>query len=211
MAPSPKPAYRWDRAVGRYRNAQGAFVAPSTVRAYLDTALSAATKRIDALATQLRTGKLDLISWEVAMRREVKNVALYSASAAKGGWAQMSDADYGRAGQYVRGQYQYLRRFAQEVQTGKQPLDGRLNARAQLYGEAGRPLYARMEIAEKRVRGMTEKRNVLADGDACEGCLAADAAGWVAIDDGDVPQIGERDCRTRCRCEWEFRKTGEEA
>lgn len=185
-------------------------MSPSTVRAYLDTALEAAGKRIDALATQLRTRTIDLISWEVAMRREIKNVALYSGAAAKGGWAQMSDADYGRVGQYVQTQYRFLRGFAQDVQSGKQPLDGRLSARAQLYGEAGRPLYHRMEIAEQRVRGMTEKRNVLSEGDSCDGCLDADAAGWVLIDDSDVPQIGERDCRTRCRCEWEFRKAGEE-
>lgn len=209
MAPTPKPAYRWDRAVGRYRGANGAFVPPSTVRAYLDTALEAAGKRIDALATQLRTRTIDLISWEVAMRREIKNVALYSGAAAKGGWAQMSDADYGRVGQYVQTQYRFLRGFAQDVQSGKQPLDGRLSARASLYGEAGRPLYHRMEIAEQRVRGMTEKRNVLSEGDSCDGCLEADAAGWVPIDDGSIPQIGERDCRTRCRCEWEFRKAGE--
>jgi hypothetical protein len=210
VATAPRPAYRWDRAVGRYRSSNGAFVAPSTVRAYLDTALSAATKRIDALATQLRTGRIDLISWEVAMRREVKNVALYSASAAKGGWAQMSDADYGRAGQYIQAQYRYLRGFAQRIQTGKQPLDGRLNNVAALYGDAGRPLYHRMEVAEQRVRGMAERRNVPSDTDGCDGCLEATAAGWVAIDDSDIPEIGERDCRTRCRCEWEFRKAGEE-
>lgn len=210
MVPSPKPAYRWDRSLARYRDAaSGRLVSGSTVRAYLDTALEAAGKRIDALATQLRTRTIDLISWEVAMRREVKNVALYSAAAAKGGWAQMSDADYGRVGQYVQTQYRYLRGFAQRIQTGKQPLDGRLNSVAALYAEGGRPLYHRMEIAEQRVRGMNERRNVPSDTDGCDGCVEATAAGWVPIDDADIAEIGERDCRTRCRCEWEFRKAGE--
>lgn len=138
------------------------------------------------------------------MRREVKSVALYSAAAAKGGWAQMSDADYGRVGQYVRGQYQYLRGFAQDVATGKQPLNGRLNARAHLYGQAGRPLYHRMEIAEQIVRGMTEKRSIRHGSDSCDGCVAAEVAGWVPIDSKTVLEIGARECRTRCKCSWEF-------
>lgn len=197
--------FRWDRAAARYRDARGRYVPASTVRGWLDTALETAGGRIEALTASLRAGTLDLISWEVAMRREVKNVALYSAAAAKGGWAQMSDADYGRVGQYVRGQYEYLRGFAQDVQAGRQASDGRLVSRARLYGEAGRPLYHRMEIAEQKVRGMTERRNVRYKGDSCPGCEEAAAAGWVPISGGSVAEIGERDCRTRCRCSWEFR------
>lgn len=197
--------FRWDRAAARYLDARGRYVPASTVRGWLDTALETAGGRIEALTASLRAGTLDLISWEVAMRREVKNVALYSAAAAKGGWAQMSDADYGRVGQYVRGQYGYLRGFAQDVQTGRQAMDGRLVSRAKLYGEAGRPLYHRMEIAEQKVRGMTERRNIRYKGDSCPGCEEAAAAGWVPITGGGVAEIGERDCRTRCRCSWEFR------
>lgn len=206
MAPRPLPEYRWDRQSGRYRNAStGRFVPPSQVRAWLDFALDAATGRINGLANSLRAGTTDRISWEVAMRREVKNVALYSAAAAKGGWAQMSDADYGRVGQYVRSQYDYLRKFAREIAAGVQPLDGRMNARASLYGQAGRPLYHRIEIAEQKVRGMTERRRIRHAGDSCAGCLSAASAGWAGIDSRQVLEIGDTECRTRCRCSWEFR------
>lgn len=196
--------YTWDRSAGRYKGPNGRFVAEPKVRLWLDAALDVASGRIDGLANALRSGTLDPISWEVAMRREVKSVALYSAAAAKGGWAQMSDADYGRVGQYVREQYGYLNQFYRDVRTGKQALDGRLNARAQLYGQAGRPLYHRMEIAEKKLRGMTQRKNVRYKGDSCRGCEEATARGWVDIDDKTIPEIGQRECRTRCRCRWEF-------
>lgn len=206
MAPRPKPDYIWDRAAGRYRNAStGRYVPATQVRLWLDVALDAATGRVSALAQALRGGTIDLISWEVATRREVKNVALYSAAAAKGGWAQMSDADYGRVGQYVRGQYQYLRGFARDIRTGAQARDGRLVSRSELYGQAGRPLYHRIEIAEQAVRGMTERRNHRYSGDSCDGCREATARGWVPINDKTILEIGARDCRTRCRCAWEFR------
>lgn len=203
--PRVRPEYTFDRVAGRYRGPGGRFVPQAQIRAWLDTALDNATKRVDALATALRSGRIDLISWEVAMRREVKQVALYSASAARGGWAQMSDADYGRVGQHVRSQYQYLRGFAQDVQKGVTPLNGRLNNRAALYGQNGRALYHRMEVADQRLRGMTERRNKKSPRDACEGCLSATAAGWHPIDSKSVPEIGARNCGNRCRCRWEFR------
>lgn len=95
--------------------------------------------------------------------------------------------------------------FAQDIISGHQPLNSRFNARCALYTEAGRPLYHRMEIAEQKVRGMTERQSIRHGTDSCAGCLEAEAAGWVSIDGGGVTEIGERECATRCKCEWEYR------
>lgn len=203
------PPFRWDRAAARYRGPNGAFIPASRVRGYLDDALASAGQRMDALANQLRAGQIDVITWEVRMRREVKIVSTYSGAVAKGGWAQMTDADLGRVGRYVQDQYRYLRTFAQQIESGKQPLNGMVNARARMYSEAGRPLFARMETAEQVVRGMTERRSIRHARDSCEGCLSAERAGWHAIQGSTVPEIGARDCRTRCKCAWEYRKGGE--
>lgn len=200
-----KPPFRFDRAAGRYRGPSGAFVSETRVRAYLDSALDAAGKRMDALANQLRNGQIDLISWEVRMRREVKVVSTYSGAAAKGGWAQMTEADYGRVGRYVQDHYKYLRGFARDIQSGKQALNGTLNARAQLYSQAGRPLHHRFEKAEKLVRGFTERKSVRAKSDSCPGCVSAATRAWLPIEDKSQTEIGERDCRTRDRCHWEYR------
>jgi len=199
------PPFRWDRAVGRYRGPTGAFVPATRVRDYLDSALESAGKRIDALANQLRAGSIDLVTWEVRMRREVKIVSVYGGASAKGGFAQMTEADYGRVGRYVQDQYRYLRGFMRDVATGKQPLNGTLNARAQLYSAAGRPLYHRIEKAEMTVRGYTERRSLRHSGDSCGGCVQAAARGWLPINDPSQTEIGERDCRTRDRCSWEYR------
>ena len=203
---SPPRAFTYDRRLACYRDTGTGRLVPATrVRSYLDDALASAGKRMDALANQLRAGQIDVITWEVRMRREVKLVSTYSGAVAKGGWAQMTDADYGRVGQYVRGQYQYLRNFAQQIADGRQPLNGMVNARSQMYASAGRPLYARMEEAEQVLRGATERRSVRYATDSCAGCLDAAAAGWHAIKGSTVPQIGARDCRTRCKCRFEYR------
>ena len=121
----------------------------------------------------------------------------------------MTDSDYGRVGNYVRRQYEFLRGFMRDVASGSQPLNGMVNARCRLYSEAGRPLFHRMEKAEKRVRGETQRRSVRSAFDSCADCIAAEAAGWRDIDDASIPEIGERQCGNRCRCSWEYRKPEE--
>ena len=65
----------------------------------------------------------------------------------------MSQADYGRAGQRIREQYDYINRFAQQVASGEQKLDGTLTRRAQMYAEAGRNTYEATVWAEMKKRG----------------------------------------------------------
>lgn len=207
--PDTRPPFRYDRAAGRYRGPTGAFVPESRVRAYLDSALEQAGKRMDALANGLREGSIDLISWEVRMRREVKIVATYSGAAAKGGWAQMTESDYGRVGRYLQDQFRYLRGFMRDIASGRQPLNGMVNARTAMYAQSGRPLFHRFEKAEKRVRGETQRRSVRSAFDSCDDCISAEAAGWRDLDDPAIPEIGDRQCRTRCKCEMEYRKPEE--
>lgn|GEM_PF-5625264 len=207
MAEPPR-RFRYDPRSGQYRWASnGRFVPRNQVRLWLDDALEKAGDRFDALAEALKSGRMDLITWEIRMRREIKNVALYSAAVSKGGWAQMSESDLGRVGRFVQDQYVALRGFARQIETGKQQLDGRLNARAQLYAQAGRVLNERMTRADMRIRGYDEERSVRHTDDSCDGCLEEEAAGWRPI--GEMVAIGERQCLSRCRCTAEYRRSQE--
>lgn len=197
------PAYTYSETAGRYRGASGRFVSAAKVRAALDTALDRAEQAVAANTEALRAGTIDLATWQTQMAREVKNVHLASAALAKGGWAQMSPADLGRAGQRIRTQYEYLRNFAAQIASGEQRLDGTLGRRAGLYVQAGRTTYHAQEREERRKRGATEERNVLHASDSCAGCLDADALGWVAL--GTLPLPGTRLCKTNCRCSVETR------
>ena len=198
----PRGGFTYDPRSARYRDARGRFVAPAQVRAWLDVALDNAADRIDALASQLRRGEIDLISWQVRMAREVKNVQLYSAAMAKGGWAQLSNADLGRVGQAVRAQLEYLNNFANEIRSGRQRLNGTINSRAELYVHAGRGLYERTRRAELVLRGYDRERSLRHSGDSCAGCIEAEALGWQPI--GVIVPIGARQCLSRCRCTFQF-------
>lgn len=197
--------FRYNAAAGRYVDKAGRFVAQAAVREALDAAITAQSRLMAKLAGDLRSGRISRKRWLLEMRQAVKSVHLTSAALAKGGWAQMAPADYGRAGRAIRDQYAYLRRFEQQIAAGL-PLDGRFLARIQLYVEAGRGTYHATERAEQERRGRRQERNVLNPADHCEGagsCVAETARGWVTI--GRLIPIGQRLCRARCKCTLEYR------
>lgn len=201
--PLPPSRYRWSERANRYIDANGRFVSRAFVRAEIDLALEAAQLRLAALAESLRVGGISLDAWIIEMRRAIKQVHLYSAAAARGGWAQMSQADYGRVGTLVREQYGYLENFANEIVDGL-ILDGRFLRRVALYGSAGRRTFHRVEQLEMQLRAMDEERSVLNPADHCEECIAEAAKGWVPL--GTVIPIGERTCLTNCKCDMDYRR-----
>lgn len=195
--------FRWNEKAARYVGAGGRFVSRLVVRAALDRALDARSAVVRALSGQLRDRRITLAEWETRMMAEVKAAHLYSAAAAKGGWAQMTQADYGRVGAAVRDQYGYLRRFGRQIASGEQPLDGVFLARAEMYGQAGRKTHHEFERREMELRGMNEERNVLGVADHCDQCVGETQRGWVPI--GTLKPVGARTCVTRCKCTIQYR------
>lgn len=198
------PAYTWSEASQRYRHAQtGRWVARAEVRRALDTALDRSRTEVTRLSRQLVNGQMSLADWQVAIAKEVKGMHLTSAALAKGGWAQMTPADFGRVGRTLRDEYGYLASFAQQVKDGTQKLDGSLVSRANLYAQAPRGTYHATEGYSMQATGKTEYRNVLANAEHCAGCLAETAKGWVPI--GTLKPIGQRLCLANDRCSLEYR------
>lgn len=191
------PGFTWDAVARRYRDRSGRFASQVAVRTALDRALEVRQRQIRQLADSLRAGRVSLDGWTLQMREHVKAVQLYSGALAKGGWGELTQADYGRIGQEVRQQYAYLHRLRLEIEAGL-PLDGRFGLRAGLYGEAGRATYHRVERAAMEAQGMTRERSVLTPADHCDTCVAEAARGFVAI--GELIPVGQRDCLSRCKC-----------
>ena len=196
--------YRWNDTAGRYIDAHGRFVSRAALRAEVDAALQSATARARGLAEQLRTGQIPLEEWELAMRALSKEVHLYSAAAARGGWAQLSADDTGRVGRIVRDEYRWLRGFREEIEDGL-PLDGRFSVRTELYAQAGRETFHKTERQAELERGNTLERSILGAADHCEGagsCVEQRDRGWVLI--GTLIAIGRRLCGRRCKCAMEY-------
>ncbi len=186
------PKYRWNATAGRYIRRDGTFVPNANVKRAIERQVQQGRNNMRGLSEQLQASEIDLREWRTGMLREIKTVHVASTVAARGGWAQMQPEDWGRAGQSIREQYDYLNRFASEVQYGKQKLDGRFLQRSDLYGKAGRATYEAERQAQRQDQGMTEERNRLHPADHCTECVTASAAGWAPI--GTLPPIGGRTC-----------------
>lgn len=199
------PGYSWDERAGRYRSQSGKFVSSNTIREACHDTAQASRDNMARLAGELRSGNLTLAEWQSGMMREIKTVHTAEAAAARGGWAQMSQSDWGATGNLIRKQYEYLDGMAIEIENGKQPLNGRLDARAKQYGQAGYGTFEQMERRyQENDNGMTEERRTLHAQESCQDCIDIAARGWVAI--GTLPRIGDSRCRTNCACVFEYRR-----
>ena len=192
--------YRWEPtagASGRYRDERGRFVASSTVRRELDRYLDNSDPA-KALAEALRGRQLSVADWEIAMRRHIKNTHLNAIALERGGYANMTPADYGRVGQIVREQYAYLKNFGRQIANGEQKLDGTLGVRANLYTQAGRESFYRSKQANLQP-GIDMVMSVRHARDSCAECIALEGK-WFKVGDPAYKLPGQRICLKRCHC-----------
>lgn len=193
----------WDPVARRYRGPSGAFVPDAAVRQVVDAVVDGSGARLAALTQRLAEGALDLATWQQQFAAELKAVHLATITAGHGGWAQMSPADWGWAGQRLRQQYAYLRDWAGQLADWTAPL-WRAAGRARLYGEAARLDFQEMRRRDGRLGGDTEERRVRRASESCAGCVAEAGRGWQPA--GTLAPLGSQQCRSRCKCVWETRR-----
>lgn len=172
------------------------------VRRAIDQALLAEQRRMLTLATELRGNRITIAAWQEEMRAALKELHLYSAAAARGGFDQMGSAEFGQVGQKLREQYRFLDRFAGEIENGLQ-LDGRFTGRVELYAQSGRATYHEHDSRVNEDAGMSEERSVLHPADHCTECVEQAELDWQPI--GEMVPIGDRQCRGRCHCTVQYR------
>jgi hypothetical protein len=200
--------YRWEPeagTTGRYRDTKtGRFVSPTVIRSELDTLIDNASKGVaEQLTTQLRDGAINLQDWQLAMMKHVKQTTLAAVALERGGFNNMSLSDYGRAGQLIRTQYDYLQNFANEIESGKQRLDGTAMARAALYTKSAREAFYVSKQAHGVAAGLTHVRSIRNSRDSCRECLDLDHKIF-RIGDPAYKLPGRRLCSKNCLCTEEY-------
>ena len=227
------------RTIGRYRfepgfpkgryvyrdRTSGRFVSWETVRLALDAAIESAEAAMVRETRRLRAGEITLAEWQLFMESEIKHGTLASAALERGGFDQLTPADYGRMGRYLYnpnaldrddpayGQYQFLRDRLEKMEQGVFPREEDVK----LYARAIRRAYHKQQREHMRRLGFTEERFLLNPGDSCTdqdgprgGCIERAEAGWSPL--GTFGGIGEANCLANCRCDQAFRnpETGQE-
>lgn len=204
--------YGWNDNASRYVNlTTGRFVSGKAVKLEMEKVVEKSQSEIRLISERLQKGEVTLAEWQAGMAQQIKLGHTASAAAARGGWAQMTQADWGATGQLVKAQYKALNNFASGVESGIIKLDGRFLTRAQMYAQATRGTYETIKARYAKVnKGAVEERRILEPGaEHCEdsktrpGCVELAALGWQPI--GSLPRIGEATCITNCLCTFETR------
>jgi hypothetical protein len=192
-------AFTYSPRRGQYRDVEtGKWVSDAIVRAEIDRLADAAAGRLARLTERLRQGDLTLAAWQAEAMRIVKMSHVAAGVIAQGGKAQMTPSAYGFLGSEIRAQYAYLRDLANAIAEGAVPLDGRLVARAGMYGQHARVTFTAAYARGQAVRGYVSERNVLGSAEHCAECQSLSDRGWVAI--GTLPPPGSRTCLSHCHC-----------
>lgn len=204
---SDRYVYDTRLGAGRYRDLEtGRIVTWERVRQDLDTRIIAgAEQRMAALTESLQKQTISLADWQRGMAQEIKDLHGASAIVGQGGWHNMSQADWGRLGQTVKGQRAYLQGFALDLEKGRygKPPDGRAVTRSRMYAQAARGTAEESQRRDKAERGLDQERRVLGVAEHCPTCLEEAAKGWQPV--GTLRQIGDSLCTVNCRCHFEYR------
>jgi hypothetical protein len=188
-----------------YDLVSGQFVAKEKVIGGLEDMIDAGASNMNTLTQMLINQEISLENWQLGMMEEIRITHAASAALSQGGWAQMTPADWGYEGSLVKKQYDYLADFANEIATGKQPLDGRALVRSDLYADASNTTYSAMTTRSYVADGWEEERRILEPGaDHCDDCEYYEKQGWQPI--GSLPEPGDdSQCSKRCRCTKQYR------
>lgn len=202
--------YSWNPTAHRYiDNETGQFVSNAVIRDGLENVIDLSGVNMNALTQQLINNEISLANWQTGMMEQIKLTHTASAALSNGGWAQMSQADWGATGRLIRDQYDYLRNFANQIADGTQPLDGRVLVRADMYADAANTTYSTIQTRSYTEQGYDEEIRIKEnDPNVCDDCVEWAGMGWQPI--GTLPEPGQDSvCLTRCRCHKEFRKSAE--
>lgn len=201
----------WDASSRRYIDrARRRYIPFSEIR---DQAIEPMIQSIKAEGRALGAGLQesgDLATWESGMIDRLKLAQTAAGLAANGGISSSSPDDDEKIAALILFLLLLLRDFAYEIYTGKQPINGLLFVRSDLYAAAARDSFEEARRHSMAVYfGATEERRRLGRAEHChtdedlEGCVELADLGWQPI--GSLPRLGDTPCRTNCHCRFDYR------
>ena len=201
----------FDKLTGRYYSTETETVlSEATMKRFVSEISSAAKVRMRALTEREVAGDISRATWELAMRDEVTALHRTMAIMARGGKDQMRAQDWGRVGQVIAKQNEYLNQFGSQVAHGQVSEEQQL-ARSELYANSAFSTYENGVAVRQSESGVERGRRVLEDGAAhCADCEDFATEEFIPIE--EIVPIGASECQANCRCtiEYEGRPTDEQ-
>jgi hypothetical protein len=202
--------YTWDRERRRYRDDAGALVPESTVRRWVDEFAASLAVLFAARAARVReahaggTLTMEILqAWYSVTRLDIRSAHRAATVVAYGGEDEMTDEEWHRADSRVRDEQGFWDTFAAGVFVGSVQMDGRIESRTALYGQAVYSTYENSVRQREQRAGAEQERRILTSGNSCATCQDQAGLGWSPI--GSLNALGDSECRSNCRCFFEYR------
>lgn len=167
------------------------------------------------LSAGLQSRETTLPEWQRAMLDQVKQTQVAASLASNGGDQNTSDADRKKIAALLLLLLLLLQGFAEDVAAGRQPTNGQLLVRSDLYASAARDTFEEVRRYGMAVYyGAVQERRQLGVAEHCrtdrnlEGCVELHDLGWQPIN--TLPRLGQTPCRTNCRCHFQYRYQDEQ-
>lgn len=171
--PSP---WVWVPSAHVYRNTRtGRWLGQAEMLGLRDVYADAKKAMARDLAVRVASGDIDVGQWQRMMRQDVKSSFIDQYVLARGGRGQMTQADWGRVGAMLKGQYGFLDGFAEAIARGELS-EAQIAMRAGMYHDSSVQAFER---ANALSRGITVR-------------LPA------------YPGDGSSECLSNCRCHWDI-------
>lgn len=201
-----RAAFGWNAQSQRYIDlATGRFVPHAAVSKAIggpNGVIVNARIEIESVTEQMVRGEIEIGEWQEHMAGAVKNLDIATMAAGKGGIAQLTQRDFGLAGQRLRFDYQRLELFARDVEFGRIKGEAIIR-RARLYANRRNGVYENTR-RDAAAEVFTEERRVLSGSEHCKTCVEQAALKWQPI--GTLNKIGDSLCKMNCQCVFRFRK-----
>jgi len=174
--PSP---WQWDDVSRRYRDVEtGRYIGIRQMLPLRDTYVEAQKAEIDRLAGRLVRGDIDTAQWTAEFKQIMRTTYKDEYALGIGGRNNMTQADYGRIGAELRGQYTHLYKFADQIENG-QLTEAQIRIRSRMYVDSATQAFERGNSRSYGVPDLPQ-----------------------------YPGDGGTQCHSNCKCHWEIVDVG---
>lgn len=98
-------------------------------------------EKVTRLAAQLADGKISILTWQIEMRQAMREAWTMQLVAGAGGdKSKIGSEEYLKLGTRLKQQYDYLERFARDIQT-KNLSQGQIAVRSRMYVDAAKSMF----------------------------------------------------------------------
>ena len=194
--------FTWNKKSQRYHYANGSkkgqFVRESQVEKLTQQAIKDHLALGDVVNDALFSGQIDVARWERQTAQLLRSLAVYQYALGVGGAKQMDWQDYSLINGQLNLEYQYLRRFSQDILRGDLS-EAQIQARIKMYYNKTNHFRERGRLEGHKRNGFLWERRVIAASHSCNDCISYASMGWAQI--GTLPNPGENcQCKSNCRC-----------